>query len=49
MNNTRNFDNNPSDLKEPILTIPLLFTKTSLDKKANIDIFNKAFEYVLST
>lgn len=49
MNNTRNFDNNPSDLKEPILTIPLLFTETSLDKKANIDIFNKAFEYVLST
>ena len=49
MNNTRNLDNNPSDLKEPILTIPLLFTKTSLDKKANIDIFNKAFEYALST
>ena len=49
MNKTRNFDNNPSDLKGPILTIPLHFTKTSLDKKANIDIFNKAFEYVLST
>ena len=49
MNNTRNFDNNPSGLKEPILTMPLLFTKTSLDKKANIDIFNKAFEYAIST
>lgn len=49
MSTVRNFDNNPWDYKEPILTIPLLFTKTSLDKKANIDIFNKAFEYALST
>ena len=48
MSTVRNFDNNPWDYKEPILTIPLLSTKTFLDTKANIYIFNKTFEYTLS-